>query len=578
VYLAGPAGLFDSDFRGHGDLSAGERDTSVMLIDSQSMSSIPSWATELFAEAACRRVLVVGTSGTLSVPGIETLHADPRSLDLGSNDVTATIADAVYCGDLESVPDENVPQVLKTLLSKAPKLFCAQWTDRPHRGASRNVARRDERWWHHALSVATREHPQVSWQFQLRSGRRSNDRDGTSVLRRGGPRPDGTPPRIWVLTDDKAGHTTQSFGLADALGWPWERKELHFNKKARRSPRSLGASLESLDRALSTPLAPPWPDLVIATGRRAAPVARWIGRQSQGLTRLVQLGRKGGNVAEEFDLTVTCTHFRQPRHPDREEILAPITAVTPGRLEEARRRWAGLFEDGPHPWVALLVGGRSASHDIDPATARRMAAEVAAAVSAAGGSLYIATSPRTGREATAALRDTLGNAAVVYEWTRGDPGNPYFGCLAIGDVLIVTGDSESMIAEAVAAKKPTYIFDTPMRRDHAFKPRNVIRSWVQSHVTLGAGANSSAARKPGVLERWCTRMIERGFVQPLRDLHAMHAGLYAAGFARPFDEPITTGWQRHWTETDRVAARVAALLGLAAASTQTPATMTGTDA
>ncbi|MFN2378232.1 MAG: mitochondrial fission ELM1 family protein [Candidatus Binatia bacterium] len=371
------------------------------------------------------------------------------------------------------------------------------------------------------------------------------------------PSTDDRLPRVWVLTDDKAGHTTQSFGLADALGWPCERKDLHFNAKAKRSGRRLGASIESVDLTLSSPLEPPWPDLVIATGKRAAPVARWIGRQSHGRTRLVQLGRKGGNVAEEFDLTVTCTHFRQPPHPSREEILAPLTAVTPARLAEARRRWAGLFGSRPRPWVALLVGGRSASHDIDATTARRMAREVAAATTAAGGALHIVTSPRTGREALAGLKDSLVGSASVYEWKRDDPENPYFGCLAVADVLVVTGDSESMIAEAVAAGKPTYIYDAPVRRSHAFKPRNIIRSWVQSHAAPGPAMQ----RTP--LERWCTRLIERGLVQPLRDLNAMHAGLYSAGLARPFAQPIETGWQRAWTEADRVAARVAALVGVA---------------
>ena len=103
-------------------------------------------------------------------------------------------------------------------------------------------------------------------------------------------------PRVWLLLDDRPGHVTQVVGLAEALGWPYERKTLAFTRLNRTSNRLLGASRLSLDTARSAELAPPWPDLVIATGRRTAPIARWIKRRSGGHTRLVQLGRKAANV------------------------------------------------------------------------------------------------------------------------------------------------------------------------------------------------------------------------------------------------------------------------------------------
>jgi hypothetical protein len=43
------------------------------------------------------------------------------------------------------------------------------------------------------------------------------------------PDQDQTPvaaPRVWLLLDDRPGHTTQVVGLAEALGWPYETKEL----------------------------------------------------------------------------------------------------------------------------------------------------------------------------------------------------------------------------------------------------------------------------------------------------------------------------------------------------------------
>lgn len=68
--------------------------------------------------------------------------------------------------------------------------------------------------------------------------------------------------------------------LADALGWP--RVEKHIAARSwELLPHLLrGVTLAGIDRAASSPLAPPWPDLVLAAGRRNEPVARWIRQQS----------------------------------------------------------------------------------------------------------------------------------------------------------------------------------------------------------------------------------------------------------------------------------------------------------
>ena len=78
---------------------------------------------------------------------------------------------------------------------------------------------------------------------------------------------------------------------------------------------------------------------------------------------------------------------------------------------------------------------------------------------AAGGSLLISTSRRTGKPA----EDLLAEVAVpahVFRW--GDAGdNPYLGYIACADAVIVTGDSVSMCTEACAGTAPVYIYAPP---------------------------------------------------------------------------------------------------------------------
>lgn len=355
-------------------------------------------------------------------------------------------------------------------------------------------------------------------------------------------------PTVWVLEDDKLGHTTQSVGLAEALGWRYERKVLRFNALNRVSNALLGASMISVDRRRSASLAPPWPELVIATGRRTAPVARWIRHRSAGHTRLVQLGRKGADRADDFDLSVTCSHFAMPPHPRRIETCVPLTAIDDRRLQAVRVRWGAAFGSAPRPHVALMVGGTSALHRLDATTAARMGREVADAVRATGGSLFVVTSPRTGAAAGAGLRACVGGADRFYEWRPGDPDNPYLGCLAVADALIVTGDSESMLAEAVATGAPVYIYPLPERRKGL---RHHVRAWV------GRCARMSPARS------WwqvvCARLVDLGLVRTSRDLAALHRRLIEAGHAHDFGAPLNAGRHPPLRELEHVAARVRAL-------------------
>lgn len=356
---------------------------------------------------------------------------------------------------------------------------------------------------------------------------------------------DGAPPRLWLLLDDRPGHTTQAVGLAEALGWSYETRQLRFTPLNRLSNRLLGASRLSLDRARSDALAPPWPDLVIAMGRRSAPVARWIKRRSGGRTKLVQLGRKAANVAADFDLAVACRHFQQPAHPRRVEMLLPPTQVTAARLAAAAARWPNLFDGAARPRVALLVGGTTAHHSLTAETAAQMAAEVQAFATALGGSLTCVTSRRSGAAVEEALRRGAPQAQSHF-WRRDQQENPYLGYLALADILVVTGESESMLAEAAWAAKPLYIYPVPA------KP-----------VSLRARLAERVLRAAGGASPWtalCERLIQAGLVVPPRDLALMHQGMIEAGVARPFGDPAPPAPPPQPPRLDALTARVRALL------------------
>ena len=95
--------------------------------------------------------------------------------------------------------------------------------------------------------------------------------------------------RIWVLLGPRTGDNNQALALAEALGLPFETRTLAYNPLQALSVW-LGPTALTLERSSRRNLRPPWPDLVIAIGRRSVPVARWIRKRSGGRTKLVRIG------------------------------------------------------------------------------------------------------------------------------------------------------------------------------------------------------------------------------------------------------------------------------------------------
>ena len=69
-----------------------------------------------------------------------------------------------------------------------------------------------------------------------------------------------------MLVDPRAGTANQALGIAARLGLPVIEKKLSYGMLAKLP--NFGASLRSLTSEARAGIAPPWPDLVIAAGRR----------------------------------------------------------------------------------------------------------------------------------------------------------------------------------------------------------------------------------------------------------------------------------------------------------------------
>jgi uncharacterized protein len=322
--------------------------------------------------------------------------------------------------------------------------------------------------------------------------------------------------------------------LAEALGWPWEVRRLAFNELYRRWNLVLGASLRSLDRRRSDVLGPPWPDLVLAAGRRTAPIARWIRRQSRGRTRLVHIGRPWAPLGA-FDLIVTTPQYVLPARRNVLHNTLPIIKTDPARLAEARRRWEPRLAGLRRPVVALLAGGDSPPYVFGAETAERLGREATETARGLGGTLVLTCGPRVRPEAADALIAAAAGAGLVHRWRADDPDNPYLAYLALADRFIVTGDSASMLAEAWATGKPVTIVPLPEKASRKWRTMRRFQR---------------LAERRGLVGLVWDGLLTLGVIKRTRDLTRLHRALEGRGPEARTDDDLA-----------RAVARVRQLMG-----------------
>ena len=264
-------------------------------------------------------------------------------------------------------------------------------------------------------------------------------------------------PVIWVLADEYSGNVSQCLGVAEALRLPYEVKRISYNKWARLPNYVLGSNILHITRESAEVICPPWPNLVIASGRRTVAVGRYIKKRSRASVFLAQIMWPGRPVGD-LDLVSA------PLHDDigsKEDIVRTLGAphnVTISRLAIASDVWREDLGTLSRPRIAVLMGGDTKRMDFSSVMAGDFGNRCSNMAKSLGGSLMVSTSRRTNPIAMRTFVESLEGEVKIFSWHEGGDPNPYLGYLALSDAVIVTGDSMSMCTEACATGRPVFIY------------------------------------------------------------------------------------------------------------------------
>jgi len=295
-----------------------------------------------------------------------------------------------------------------------------------------------------------------------------------------------TPVRtILVLDDGKAGHLNQSMAVAENIrkarsiqGYKPEDTRVvvagvKFKSRWARSLLGIMASFAGwrchgrmkwmkacLDRDSYETLMKTYSDFVVSCGSSLAGVNIFMSKENNA--RNVAVMDPGIFMGlSKFSLAFVPEHDR----PAKKKNVVP-TVLAPNLVNEDRIRRDGEIlscrvRTGPAGAVGVFIGGDNPEYTLTAGLAASLSDGLADFCGKTGAGILLTTSRRTSADSEKIFKDKAGASdkfKLLVIANEKNPPETVGGILSLGNVIVVSGESISMISEAVASGKPVVVF------------------------------------------------------------------------------------------------------------------------
>lgn len=261
---------------------------------------------------------------------------------------------------------------------------------------------------------------------------------------------------IWVFKDSRVGNTNQAIALAQEIGLRYNIQDIKYNIFAKLpnfvlqyKPIHINSKIIRLITASKLPR------LIISAGRRTAPLALRIKKQSNNEIKVVQIMHPAMPL-KHFDLVVL------PQHDTFSQVSSNAVRII-GALNNIKSKInIGKQEitlQYPHlqQFIAVLIGGNTKNYKQRHDDARDLLSILIQIANNNHIPLFISFSRRTPSIIKQMIYANFQLPHTVYDPETNKP-NPYLGLLSEAKYIISTADSISMCSEAAATGKPLYIY------------------------------------------------------------------------------------------------------------------------
>lgn len=267
---------------------------------------------------------------------------------------------------------------------------------------------------------------------------------------------------IWVLSDKRPGTVSQGIGLAKEMNFDYKIIEIEYSFFAKlpnyilsSSPLRLSKKTKQEFKKFSY-----LPKIIISSGRRCAPIALYLKKISQNLSKIIQIMNPNLNF-NKLDFVILPKHdgFKQENYKNLLTTNGALTKINQEDILFEKEKFKDLFEGVDKKIISLMLGGSSNKTKFEKNSAKNLAQNLSKITNNMNAKLVILSSRRSSKEIKDSLKKNLNCDFKFFDWEDLKDQNPYLAVIGYSDFFVITGDSVSMISECCQMKKGVYIFD-----------------------------------------------------------------------------------------------------------------------
>ena len=278
-------------------------------------------------------------------------------------------------------------------------------------------------------------------------------------------------PETWVIFDKRAGTLQQAIAVAELIGLPFKIITPECSKLNALPNFILPASSLRIKRKnrLELKNITNYPKIIIGAGRKSANISCFIKNQAKlENIKIVNIHIMNPQMNFNFfDLIILPDHDKA--NYCRNNIIrinGAINNINHSTLEQAviKFQQTPLYQKidlQAQNKIALLIGGSSKNSIFEPKSMQNLIEHSCKIAKEMSAQLLILNSRRTSNQLNEIIKSSLDGNYYFFDCNDKDfnQNNPYLAILGIANFIIATGDSISMISEALNSGKTIYIFD-----------------------------------------------------------------------------------------------------------------------
>lgn len=255
--------------------------------------------------------------------------------------------------------------------------------------------------------------------------------------------------RVLILSDDRMGHLNQSLAFVKTRGTSYDIVSIKFKYKWLKSLTYLLDRMGIKTTKLFSAKIDRKYDMVVGTGSTTAYAVKVLSKQLDAKSVVMMLPR---GYKYDFDIIFAQSHDKPPKQKNIIEIPANFSYVEPKGLYEAKKKSVGVVIGGDNKLFTMSPQMIKAQLDyiVDEYTEHEIA---------------ITTSPRTSKVVEEVIESYIFEYEVIFSK---NPINPIPDFLALCETVFITGDSTSMISEAISYGSSNVVV-LPLRSQKANK-------------------------------------------------------------------------------------------------------------